>query len=233
MIIKKSLEITVQKTPKHQYLQTSKVQTSKIVESLVRHGIGKNGELVQDHSYMCDKCPFSTKMKQNLKEHVLRMHSSKSELQHSCDHCSFKTYKKYDLKRHEWKAHGIENGVIVKPNRPLRTCPHCSETFDRFHAYSEHIKIVHENQILIECDQCSHKFKTQNQLNKHIRNFHHPYLNCDICGKKIANKFSMRKHKAKFHNVLPENSFKCDMCPVFFRTEKYLQSHIKNEHDNK
>lgn len=178
---------------------------------------------------MCDKCPFTTNLEEYLKIHASRKHSDKTNLNIICDKCGFKTNNKYDLNRHRWKEHGKGIHYKDKSSRPLRSCSHCQASFDNYYDFSEHIKVVHEKLNLIQCDQCTHKFETQGKLNKHIRNFHNPVC-CDICAVKLSNVFKLEKHKAKFHDVVPDNSFKCDQCPSFFRKEKNLQIHVKNEH---
>ena len=89
--------------------------------------------------------------------------------------------------------------------------------------------MMHENSGAFECQICNRKFPNTPKLNDHV-NIVHTKVSCELCNEVLYNKFYMKRHKAAVHGIIPQGSFKCRSCPMFFKAEKSLISHVKTKH---
>ena len=58
----------------------------------------------------------------------------------------------------------------------------------------------------------------------------HAKVICDVC-ENAFNGSDLKKHCASIHGVLPNDAFKYQFCPMFFKFEKNLKRHGGSKHD--
>ena len=138
------------------------------------------------------------------------------------------------------KIKKIQNKVIVRlPIRKrweqTKTFYHCSglvnvvfcgKVFQNKSRLSTHI---HENSGAFPCETCNRKFPSESTLFDHVK-LVHTKVSCELCNEVLYNKFYLKRHKAAVHGIIPQDSFKCIACPMFFKAEKSLISHVKSKH---
>ena len=108
-------------------------------------------------------------------------------------------------------------------------CTYCGKSFTNRGTLSKHVQMLHENSGAFECEICNRKFPSVSKLKDHV-NIVHTKVSCELCNEVLYNKFYMKRHKAAVHGIIPQGSFKCRSCPMFFKAEKSLISHVKTKH---
>ena len=134
-------------------------------------------------------------------------------------------------------------------------CKLCEETFDKNSDLEVHIKTCHEESESHECEDCGKRFALQWRLRKHKENhgrigtknchyynnekacpyesigcmFNHVLSEMCIYGKKCLNKLCSYQH---IHENIEENTgIKCDKCNLIFKTEKDMDTHMDDVHE--
>ena len=168
----------------------------------------KNGRSLQDHMekihsispdtkalsrynekkwHMCDKCPFKTKWKTGLSNHMDELHGTN---EYSCDECDYKTMLPKEFKKH-W---GYRHDHSTK-RFPCDQC-HYSATY--LHVLKTHIQGVHEG-VKYPCDLCDYKGRKADVI-KHKNNIHKKIrIPCDFCTSTFATEDALRLHKKSKH----------------------------------
>ena len=93
----------------------------------------------------------------------------------------------------------------------------------------EHIKVKHEKNTPEKCNECNRSFGTPRALKAHKYNVH-KRPKCEICGQSVSNPFWLKRHMSTAHGIMPENSFQCSHCPLFFSNEGSKDNHVKKQH---
>ena len=200
----------------------------------------------QKSKFICDLCGKNFKNKQNMKFHIMNVHSpSKGIL---CIDCG-KTFKnETSLNEHVKRVH---SGAANKWK-----CELCHVTF--YIKYKEkHSKLVHK-----QCNNCEklyvNRYKhykrwhsksdtcwycdftgndnkslqihmTENHLNT-TRMKQKGWKKCEICNEAIKSKELLLDHQEKVHGHLKQT---CEFCNEVFLTMKILAVHIANKHCTK
>merc|ERR1712004_270859 len=130
-----------------------------------------------------------------------------------CDECPKIYLKQSALESHKKQVH---RGILPKSNnKKTYQCKLCSKTFLRGNNLEEHIKVKHEKNTPEQCDECNRSFGTPHALKTHKYNVH-KRPKCEICGQSVSNPFWLKRHMSTAHGIMPENSFQCSYCPLFF-----------------
>ena len=58
----------------------------------------------------------------------------------------------------------------------------------------------------------------------------HTKAHCELCDEIVYNSFYLKRHKASVHGIIPVNSVKCQICPLFFKSVSSLEKHHQNKH---
>ena len=110
----------------------------------------------------CELCFKTLATKQELRDHIKRMHQKKKD--HKCDSCDKSFMYSKELRRHI-------NGFHLKilKNR----CQYCQKDIGGLpSALTKHILTVHEGKKLFKCDLCFKGFSTKDAVTNHMRAFH-------------------------------------------------------------
>jgi len=75
---------------------------------------------------------------------------------------------------------------------------------------------------------CHQKFPTAAKLQSHVI-MEHTKVACDVCENAFS-QIDLKKHRASIHWILPNDAFKCQFCPMFFKFEKNLKRHTGSKH---
>ena len=204
-----------------------------------RNKRGPNGERV----WQCDECEYVGKRRGHLREHRIRLHSSKFQ----CEVCEKSFGFSKDLKRHVAGVHGAVEYKCEQCNKfyktkrvyedhikshesgytkPTFACQVCSRSFSTKYVLATHIKAAHlgmKKSFL--CPTCGRSFTQKNSYRQHA-NVHagiKPYV-CDICGKAFTYEKSLKEHKFLHDGV---RRFKCPVCAKLFMQSTSLRIHVK------
>ena len=129
-----------------------------------------------------------------------------------CPVCGKKVLLKRNLKRHINTVHD--------PNKP-QLSPETSE----------------DQPIVNKCEQCDKVYSSKNKLVEHMHNKHGvlrkggPLFQCSECDFSHISKSRVKAHFTLAHNY--EQTFKCKLCGVLFRSKSGLQKHTNNVHKPK
>lgn len=111
-------------------------------------------------NFSCQLCGFSTKSKNNLKQH---MNYHFRENVHKCSYCSYETINKSYVKKHENQVH---LKAITYP------CDYCDFVTYRKENVKAHINNVHLKEKKYSCDKCEYFSFAQSNLLNHVRAVH-------------------------------------------------------------
>ena len=106
------------------------------------------------------------------------------------------------------------------------TCSLCSEQFQQYENFDNHMKL-HEKRIKIcKCDICEATFDNSNLRKAHMRAAHsgsgsQPYQ-CEKCNREFSQFNNLRRHM----RVHREKTYKCHLCDRVFNEEFYLKMHV-------
>ena len=93
----------------------------------------------------------------------------------------------------------------------------------------KHVIMEHEGP-KFQCDICERKMATEASMKDHKKQVHTKGP-CDMCNDNVLyNSFYLKRHKAAAHGLIPEGSFKCQQCPLFFKGNSALVKHINSKH---
>ena len=94
----------------------------------------------QRRSYMCEKCPYTTKRKFNLKRHNKSNCGGKNlreKTLHECRKCGYSTTRSNNLKRHKCR-NSTKCGVVKSNNKILHECGRCGYSTIRLRDLKRH-----------------------------------------------------------------------------------------------
>ena len=166
--------------------------------------VKKKDRLKSDVEFSCDKCDYKSKMRDNFREHVKRMHTCTSK----CDECGKTFGLKKDLTRHMKTVH----------TEPSYVCDSCGKLYKSKRAYNEHMRI-HEadySKPYFPCDICGKTFTTKYVLTAHVNSEHlgvkKSYV-CPTCGRTFTQKHTYLMHANVHAGIKP---YVCDVCGMYY-----------------
>ena len=212
-------------------------------ESLRYHEKAKHPPL-ELKTLQCEQCPYSTKIDQNLRKHILMMHTSQK---FPCDLCGTEFDAKQYLLRHIKRSHAENNKLfkceecsfITTQNRNLnrhlkkhkRQESECSICHKKVLHLHEHIKLFHKAEKKYECDTCPFTCKALSTLKYHISTHNKKekeMFPCKICNKKLSSSCYLKEHIKRMHEN--KERLRCDDCESTFANKQSLMSHISKVH---
>lgn len=208
-------------------------------DSLLAH-IRRTHDMYAGH-LRCDLCMCekgTTKMfrlKAKLETHMMVEHlgvrkCSKGSKYFQCSDCST-TYSLFrDLQSHAFFVH---NKIInEEPEKRLKKCRFCDETFPTKHQLSCHYDHVHaEERKKHPCSICSQAFMSEDRLEWHIKKIHGTcQRKCTICNIEFSQKRDFVLHKYFHCDYLTEYNepikFECILCSFYTFDQEQLYNHL-------
>ncbi|XP_067664384.1 zinc finger protein 14-like [Haliotis asinina] len=131
--------------------------------------------------FKCHKCPFESKRKIDLSNHLYQMHGIKADFEKRdiifCDQCpDYSTLSASRMRRH-----------IITSHSELRrfACQYCDKTYKDARGLRTHQSYTHTETKSFKCTECDYSGKTASSLTKHQRHQHlfkdvKPYV-CGHC----------------------------------------------------
>jgi len=217
-------------------------------------------QIVRKHLYLehhqllvCEWCSFTTKSKEELKQHEISIHSDHIR---QCKHCNYTTSRSIEYLHHVKSVHEKKREAV---------CVICKKCFSRKSSLYEHFKKAHEQIYDVFCDICGFSCATKRQLYDHKRAVHvkkndkpkvwrtsckecsfsatkssivkkHLYLEhlqvhvCEWCTFTANDKDDITKHEKVAHF---ENFNICHICNYSTRSSHNLSMHLKSVHEKK
>lgn len=159
------------------------------------------------HTFKCDQCSRTLRTEELYKQHL---HEHKMEL-HDCRFCGkgFQTMELLD--EHRKKVHQRQH-----------RCPVCHGMFDKVETLNEHVAVDHEK---ISCYTCHAEFPTLKGLKLH-----------EMMHKSPEELSVVKEEEKELHDkelLLIKRPFPCEKCRDSFRSQKKLDSHMADRHDEK
>lgn len=184
-----------------------------------------------DAMHTCPTCGLKVKRKQNLKDHMYRVHDSKkkqgndeiyaSEIRYPCRICGKELLTLNQRRNHE-NDHEKPIKELEKlfPWTQKYTCNHCNKKFWYIHKLRQHLLDTHgdlkkvaiiktiERNRRYKCSKCQATFKYKSGLYMHTKSVHSNITHsCPLCGVKCKLVSGLKKHLLKHEN---ERKFKHD-----------------------
>lgn len=177
--------------------------------------------------FHCEICDFRVKRKSILRRHMIRKHTSESEINwYTCEKCPFRAKFRSDLNRHK----------LVHSSQTLFHCNDCSFGTKRKSNLTEHIANVHDKPWL-QCDKCAYKTKNMGLLVVHVRSEHDDdykgWLRCPLCPYKCKLEEQLHAHQAGMHALVESvRHYKCPQCSYKASAQSAVKSHVKAVHSS-
>ena len=171
-------------------------------------------------------CAWSTSSYDHLVTHCQNIHLAQDNQNLSCLLCEFMCPKLAQLKNHVRVNHSQE---FIKFR-----CDHCSFGTWRKGVLFQHKLQVHPELPHFKCKACFNKvFYSNVELATHSKNCE-AYSNCSKCGKIFQSRSILKKHRTvclRYANLSSEDeSFKCSICNLTFKTIAQLNEHHASMH---
>ena len=175
------------------------------------HDEGKGS--FREKQYSCNECDFKTKIKGDLRSHLLTKHNiiENGSSIFQCYQCDYVSTRQSRLKIHMSAKHSTFKDF---------TCDECDFATATNDALRRHIISIHTHTRLqtdhenksFPCDICASKFTILNYLKKHKKTVHGDKLfNCSFCDFSTSFQRSMKRHELAKHTGDIRN-FPCDEC---------------------
>ena len=196
--------------------------------------LADESEEEKEKPYGCDLCDFKAARKDNVGNHMKRVHGV---VTHGCRMCDVRVRDKEELKTHMADKHGEKFPLLpTKAKRDPATisddekfhCPDCDKKYTNHSGLWLHKKVTHEGRMWY-CDQCSASFRRPGALSNHMESVHEMRrYQCDKCAKEGFTRRGLAEHKRTIHQGL---TISCELCGLQFTQPGNLRTHIKNIHD--
>lgn len=148
----------------------------------------------------CKECPYTTKEKQNLIDHINENHYDEE-----------RSKKSGCLGRCVWTYNNKDSLICTKCKLPQKLdkipqenpktekvltnkCNQCNKNFDMKRGLLIHMKKIHQQ----KCQQCDYTTEEKKDLESHMEK-NHKKEDCKKCGRKFTNKFALEGHMKKDH----------------------------------
>ncbi|KAM7380860.1 hypothetical protein PAMP_004130 [Pampus punctatissimus] len=230
---------------KHQQVKCTTCQESfETMESLEIH---QRIHLAQQ----CQLCPFATKTKQLLAQHLLNEHEEGpphdkplkcSSCQFSCQHQLVleqhlrshggkRLYKCTDCKYSTRNKQKITWHIRIHTGEKPYSCEQCSYTCTDPSRLKLHMR-VHQEEKKYLCPECGYKCKWATQLKYHMTKHtgEKPYA-CDECDYRTNRADALRAHRDTQHCDM--RPYICEKCGKAFKTTFILKTHQRQHSDDR
>lgn len=163
---------------------------------------------------VCDICGFSTDHRRYLRDHVIRLHSSRSA---TCDECGKVCKTALNLRDHKINVHREKKSL----------CTICGSKFKNSTVLKYHTERSHSDQ-LVPCHECGKQMHISD-LKRHIFYKHSTIrpFECTHCSMTFKNKSGLQKH---LHTHTKTRPFNCLHCSQGYYNRDLLQKHYAQQH---
>jgi len=166
--------------------------------------------------FKCPSCPYESKLKGNLKQHVKRVHLKIVDIR--CSQCDASFSFKGDLNRHIKAVHDKIKDI---------SCDKCDASFSKKGGLTQHMKAVHNKIKDFKCDRCDVSCSKRGNLTKHVKRVHLKIVDirCSQCDASFSFKGDLNQHTKAVHDKIKDIS--CDKCDASFCSQGKLTRHSK------
>ncbi|KAJ8940194.1 hypothetical protein NQ318_010694 [Aromia moschata] len=189
-------------------------------------------KLIEDMTvtpYHCYLCPYVTKQKRDLSQHLLIHQKSPRIRTYDCSLCSYKTKYKANLTTHM---------LIHKDISEVTTydCSFCSYKTKRRSDLTKHM-LIHKDISEVttyDCNFCSYKAKRKIHLTLHLL-IHQDAskdtsevitYDCDHCSYNTKWKGDLTKHILIHKDISEVKTYQCALCPYKAKQKSSLKTHL-------
>lgn len=169
-----------------------------------------------DFTYTCGQCGKQFRVKDSLRQHVMRKHPlAENKVERPCPHCERTFTNERELCGHVDNDHtkdGIkteeaDRDIDLKSIYQCRKCPESFLTFDLLKSHNNflHCKIL-DITTGAQCRICSIILPVE-MMSQHIKVTHEEGLKCNFCDFEATERVALTKHLLRHKDVTP---FKCD-----------------------
>ena len=171
-----------------------------------------SAELSEPNRFKCAFCPKLFSVHGNLKEHILRRHSSDRPFR--CEVCDHGCKTRGDLLKH----------CNIHPALCQFNCELCTSSFYTANQLRRH-KLSHSEDDVMDrtCPSCGKELKSKQSYDLHIQLHSQNTYTCPVCMSTLRTKRAYDIHVKKHEN---EQKHMCLMCAKGFRSTKLLSQHL-------
>ncbi|ERL93188.1 hypothetical protein D910_10485 [Dendroctonus ponderosae] len=177
------------------------------------------------YSLKCPKCERIFYQKKYLLKHISVFHEKK----HACPSCQKLCFSSTELKNHYCRK-------LPKEKRKVLKCAACPKMFFSEMGLRKHKKNHLSDGISTTyiCSECSETFSSKLIYQRHVHTIHNKsrQYECKICDKVFYRGDALKMHLTNIHMQGKAEGLQCPSCNRKFKSNKYLQDHMKSFHDN-
>ncbi|KAJ8312295.1 hypothetical protein KUTeg_009668 [Tegillarca granosa] len=186
----------------------------------------------RNYCQMCDlnfDCYKSFLQHRKEVKHVRKNHRTV----YNCNYCEYTTKVECYLDMHKIKKHNMD---LSETDFEIFRCPAkgCDYFNLRKSILEAHVANAHDTEHIEVCEICGKTMKTRKQLQQHVK-MHIPVeqrvkkYECPECDKKFTRRTDFTLHFNHKHKN--EKPFMCHLCPYRVTSQRLLDIHLYNHHD--